>query len=557
MHNDSKQSSASSGVASTASLPPGLWARLKFFLNPIDARYEELRTPGWHWLVLRDFSAGLIVAMMAIPLAMGFAMASGLKPEQGIVGGAIAGLIGALFGGSKYQVYGPTAAFIPVIAGVMIAYTPRFGFESAHGTLVLASIVAGVILMLAGLAGLGKLASLVPHSVVVGFTIGIAVTIALSQVTEVFGLNAGFKLTQHELVELRGKGVSAEVAEKLAGLTDHEFATKSQFLAALGEKLSAEELELCRADVLKLAELKMSPHFSEKLRVIVAHLGEFKGDALLIALITFLITNYLLKISIYIPAPLIAIAAGIGVSYLLHDPELTTIGQKYGSIPTNFFVFTPPTLPAWDADVLLNVAYLVVAIVFVSGVESLLCSRMADRLADNRGTPFNPNKEFWGQGMVQVIVPLLNGFPHTGALARTATNIKLGAATPLAGIFKCVLKLLLAYFLASFLEQVPMACIGGILMWVAFNMVKPAEVKQVLAHNWFHVAIMALTAVMVIITDFLTGVATGMIAYGVLYKFLDTPRPPQTTPREQHDEHADDDHGSPPVEQRQPVPIGH
>ena len=96
---------------------------------------------------------------------------------------------------------------------------------------------------------------------------------------------------------------------------------------------------------------------------------------------------------------------------------------------------------------------------------------------------------------MQIIVPLLNGFPHTGALARTATNIKVGAVTPLAGIFKCVLKLLLAFFLASYLELVPMACIGGILMWVAFNMVKPAEVKQVLAHNWFHVVLMVYTAV--------------------------------------------------------------
>ena len=122
-------------------------------------------------------------------------------------------------------------------------------------------------------------------------------------------------------------------------------------------------------------------------------------------------------------------------------------------------------LPALTRGALFDLVYFVAAIVFVSAVESLLCSRMADRLADNRGTPFNPNKELWGQGLVQIVVPLLNGFPHTGALARTATNIKLGAVTPLAGIFKCVL--LLAAFLARYLETVPMACIGGILMYVA------------------------------------------------------------------------------------------
>src|SRR5687768_7700760 len=146
--------------------PATLLERLKLFCNPFDARYEDLKGDRWYLMVLRDFSAGLIVAMMAIPLAMGFAMASGLKPEQGIVGGAIAGLVGALFGGSKYQVYGPTAAFIPVIAGLMIAYTPRLGFEEAHGTLVLAAMLSGVILMLMGVGQLGRLAKLVPRSIV-------------------------------------------------------------------------------------------------------------------------------------------------------------------------------------------------------------------------------------------------------------------------------------------------------------------------------------------------------------------------------------------------------
>jgi MFS superfamily sulfate permease-like transporter len=168
-----------------------------------------------------------------------------------------------------------------------------------------------------------------------------------------------------------------------------------------------------------------------------------------------------------------------------------------------------------QALLLLDLIYFAFAIVFVSAIESLLCSRMADRLADNRGQPFKPNKELWGQGWVNTIVPLVNGFPHTGALARTATNIKLGAISPLAGIFKCVLKLLLAAFLASFLEKVPMACIGGILMYVALNMVKGEEVKQVLRHNWFHIGLMSYTALMVVVTDFLTGVLTALLIYAV------------------------------------------
>jgi MFS superfamily sulfate permease-like transporter len=148
---------------------------------------------------------------------------------------------------------------------------------------------------------------------------------------------------------------------------------------------------------------------------------------------------------------------------------------------------------------------------------------MADRLADNRKTKFNAEKELWGQGIVQVITPLINGFPCTGALARTATSIKAGAVTPLAGYFKGVLKLLIVLFLARYLEYVPMACIAGILLWVATNMVKPKEIKEIWKHNKFHASLMVYTAVMVPMTDFLTGVLSALIIYAVLVKFLDKP----------------------------------
>ncbi|HJZ57869.1 MAG TPA: SulP family inorganic anion transporter [Gemmataceae bacterium] len=438
-----------------------MWERLKYFLNPIDGRYEDLARGNWYKNVFRDFTAGLIVAMVAIPLAMGFAMASGLKPEHGIVGGAIAGLIGALFGGSKYQVYGPTAAFIPVIAGVMAVYgsTPET-YRAGHAFLVLASILAGAILMLMGLFGLGKYVGWVPHSIVVGFTIGIAVTIALSQVGEVLGLQA-----------------------------------------------------------------KIGYRFFDKVRDVATHLYEWNWRAVALAALTFVVTKYLLKVSVFIPAPLIALGLCSAISTTVWaGTGLMSVRDKFGEIPSNLLVFTPPGLPGpLSGELLFDLVYFAVAIVFVSAIESLLCSRMADRLADNRGQPFNPNKELWGQGWVNTAVPLVNGFPHTGALARTATNIKLGAISPLAGIFKCVLKLVLAAFLAAFLERVPMACIGGILMYVAFNMVKAGEVRQVLGHNRFHVALMLYTAAAVIVTDFLTGVLTAIILYAVLRRFFDHP----------------------------------
>jgi SulP family sulfate permease len=433
--------------------------RLKYFLNPFDARYEDMTRDSWLRVAIRDTSAGLLVAMMAIPMAMGFAIASGLRPEHGILAGAIAGLIGALFAGSKYNVYGPVAALIPTIAGIMEAYrTPDDPF-AGHGFLVLICICSGPVLMLTGLLGWGKIGNMVPHSIVVGFSAGIAVTIAMTQFGEVLGFKAA-----------------------------------------------------------------VSGGFMDKVRIIAENIGQANGSAMFLGLLTFVITRSLLSVSIYIPAPLLALGIGTLLSStVLSNDGLTLVMTKYGKIPTDFLTITPPSLPSWDLAVLGDLAFYALAFAFVCGFESLMAARMADRLAENRGTPYNPNKEFWGQGLIQTFVPLLNGMPLSGALARTATNIKAGALTPLAGIMKCFLKLALAWFLAHYLELVPMACIGGILLWVAFNMVKPKEIAQVWAHNWFHAGLMIYTALMVIFTNFLAGVLSAMVIYAVLFKFLDRP----------------------------------
>jgi MFS superfamily sulfate permease-like transporter/carbonic anhydrase/acetyltransferase-like protein (isoleucine patch superfamily) len=417
--------------------------RLKLFLNPFDGRFEDLRKGDWRLNVVKDFTAGLIVAMIAIPLAMGFAMASGLRPEQGIIGGAVAGLVGALFSGSKYQVYGPTAAFIPVIAGIML--------EHDHAYLVLVSAIAAVILSLMGLFKLGKLVNLVPHSIVVGFTIGIAATIALSQVGEIFGLKP-----------------------------------------------------------------KLGYAFLDKVRGIAEHFGDLNLWALALAVGTLLITKLILRISVFLPAPLLSLAFGATLTAtVLKEQDLALIGTKYGTIPARSWDFTPPDLGALSWANAADLGYAVLAIVFVAAIESLLCSRLADRLAKNSGLPYNPDKELFAQGLVMGLIPLLNGFPHTGALARTATNIKLGAVSPLAGIFKFALKLFIAFYLASSLEQVPMACIAGILLYGAMNMVKGEEIAEVKTHGRAHVALMVYTAVAVVVTDFLTGVLTALALFAV------------------------------------------
>lgn len=437
-----------------------LAARLKRFLNPFDVRYEDMTRQNWPLVALRDTSAGLVVAMMAIPMAMGFAIASGLRPEHGILAGAVAGLVGALFAGSKYNVYGPVAALIPTIAYIMGKYATPEDPYAGHGFLVMICALSGPMLMLVGLLGWGKIGNMVPHSVVVGFSAGIAVVIAMTQAGEILGLKAA---------------VTGSFLDKLAILRDN--------------------------------------------------IGQAKGSSMFLGLMTFMLIRGLLSISLYIPAPLIALGLGTWLGSTLFAADgLNLVKTKYGEIPTDFLQFTPPSIPAMTPSVLGDLLFYALAFAFVCGFESILAARMADRLAENKGTPYNPDREFWGQGMIQLFVPMLNGMPLSGALARTATNIKLGASTPLAGIMKCVLKLLLAYFLADQLELVPMACIGGILLWVAVNMVKVPEIKHVWAESKPHFALMTYTAVMVVAADFLTAVLSATAIYAAGRRWFDAPR---------------------------------
>jgi SulP family sulfate permease len=441
-------------------------SRLRLFFTFWDSRWEDLDRQNWLKTVYQDFSAGLIVAMTAIPMAMGFAMAMGMRPEHGIIAGALACVVGRTFGGSKYQVYGPTAAFIPVIAALIAKYGPASGgeFETAHGFLVLVSIISGIVLIAMGILGFGKYAKLVPNSIIVGFTVGIAVSIALTNFEDILGIES-FKDMLGQDEDIRGG-------------------------------------------------------FFHNIGAAVSNLGMINGWSVLLGVLTFVLAKFLLKISIYIPGPVIAMGtATLLSSTLLADKGIILVKDLYGSIPNNFFQLQLPSMPAMSGEVVLDMIYFVVAIVFVSGVESILCSSMADKLAGNKRTPFNPDKEFFGQGLVQIITPLVQGFPCTGALARTATSIKAGAKTPLAGYFKAVLKLLMAFYLAQYLELIPMACIGGILVWVASNMIKPSEIREVRRLGKFEFAMMLYTAVMVPVTDFLTGVLSALIIYFVV-KYL-------------------------------------
>ncbi|MCD2448987.1 hypothetical protein GO003_001070 [Methylicorpusculum oleiharenae] len=275
-------------VRSSPSQKPGegyghvILQRLKIFNTFLDSRFEDLTRETWVKTTYRDLSAGLIVALTAIPMAMGFAMAMGLRPEQGIIAGALACVIGRTWGGSKYQVYGPTAAFIPIIAALMAKYGEAGGgtFAEAHGFLVFVSVISGVILMLMGIFGLGKYAKLVPNSIIVGFTVGIAVAIALSNFESILGIES--------FSDLLGED------EDLTGGLLHN--------------------------------LTMAYENIDKINLWSVSLG----------LATFVLTKGLLRISIFIPAPLLAIATStLLAATVMSGKGVILVRDIYGSIPNN------------------------------------------------------------------------------------------------------------------------------------------------------------------------------------------------------------------------------
>lgn len=412
------------------------------YLNLFDQRFEDYQHMSWLKAFFRDAMAGLIVALIAIPLGVGFSIASGLRPEQGIVAGAIAGLVGGLFGGSKYQVYGPTAAFITTLASITSNYDAGF--------LTLCTCLAGGIIVLMALGRLGRFFQWVPHAIIVGFTVGIALTIIASQLPEILG-----------------------------------------------------------------ALHKTSPKFLEKMAEIPGMFADANGHTLFLGLLTFVIIRQLYQWSVYIPAPLIALGlCSYIANFIWHDKYIPLVSTKYGEIQANLFMFTPPSLGQADwADVIMPV----LTLVFIAALESLLSARMADRLAHNP-TPYNPNKELFGQGLVNVIVPLFNGFPCTGALARTATNIKVGALSPMASILKGVFVIVLMLGFSTQLNRIPMACVGGLLLFVALNMIKLDEIRQVVRAGYLHVALMAYTAAMTLISDLFIAVSTATLLYLILSK---------------------------------------
>ncbi|TAK38126.1 MAG: STAS domain-containing protein [Lysobacteraceae bacterium] len=402
------------------------------------ARAGLLRREHWAGNIV----AGLIVGVVALPLAMAFAIASGVKPEQGLYTSIIAGAAVALFGGSRIQIAGPTGAFIVILAGVVA----QFGVSG----LLVATLMAGVMLVAMGLARLGAVIRFIPDPVIVGFTAGIAVIIWIGQWQYFFGLPAP-----------AGEAFYDKAWALLQSLPRLHPATTllaagSLLLAVWGPRL---------------------PGMSK------------------------------------VPGPLLAMVAATVAMALWKPDGVATIESTFGAIPRSLPSLQFPAL-SFDLVVLLLPSAFTIAM--LGAIESLLSAVVADGMA---GTKHDSNQELVGQGIANILSPLFGGIAATGAIARTATNIRNGGTSPLAGVVHSVLLVLVLLFLAPLAGQVPLAALAAILWLVAWNMSEARRfLRMVRKAPRADVAILLITFALTILTDLVIAVNIGVIL--AMFQFM-------------------------------------
>ena len=353
----------------------------------------------------RDLGAGVTVGVVALPLAMAFAIASGLSPESGLITAIVAGFLIALLGGSRVQIGGPAGAFIVIVYGILERHGP------AH--LLLATLMSGVLLFAMGLLRLGTLIRFIPVAVVLGFTNGIAVLILLSQLKDFLGLSIANMPADF-------LGIVTRLAQQV-----HTYNP-----AALGLALSSLAVLVCwQFGLPKL--LSNQPRWRTRLALI--------------------------------PASLVALVWASLVAQIWALP-VETIGSRFGGIPQ--------TLPEWrwpdgDLSVMVTLLPSAVTLALLGAIESLLCARVADQLIDDR---HDANQELLAQGIANMVTPLVGGMPATGTIARTMTNVKQGASSPVAGMVHALTLALIMALAASWAVKVPLAALSAILVYVAWNM---------------------------------------------------------------------------------------
>lgn len=387
---------------------------------------------------IADATAGVIVGIVALPLAIAFGIASGVTPEKGIITAIIAGFVISFFGGSRVQIGGPTGAFIIIVYGIVQQY----------GTtgLAIATIMAGIILVIMGIVKFGSLIKFIPYPVVVGFTSGIALLIFSTQVKDFFGLQI--------------------------------------------EKVPAE--------------------FHEKWMVYFETFSTINYNVLGIAMLALLIMIFWPKVTHRIPGSLIAIIVTTVIVIVFKLP-VDTIGSKFGEIPSNL---PSPSFYEIDLSIIKNLIGPATVIAILAAIESLLSAVVADGMI---GGKHRSNMELIAQGMANIIVPIFGGIPATGAIARTATNIKNGGRTPVAGIIHSITLLLIMLFFGSYAKLIPMATLAAILVIVAYNMSEWHAFKSLLKSPKSDIAVLLTTFFLTVIFDLTIAIEIGMVLSVLLF----------------------------------------
>ncbi|MED1791284.1 SulP family inorganic anion transporter [Brevibacillus nitrificans] len=387
----------------------------------------------------KDCVSGFIVAVIALPLGMAFAIASGVKPEYGIYTTIVAGILISLFGGSRFQIGGPTGAFIPILFAIVMQY----GYEN----LLIAGLMAGILLVIMGVLRLGALIQYIPRPVTVGFTAGIAVIIFSGQIVHFLGLR---DIQKHE-------------------------------------------------------------DFLSNMKEIVLHLSTLNIYSITTACICFALILLTPRIFPKVPGSLIGLVISTLVAVLLFEENVATIGSTFGAFPGTLPSFHFPEITLERIQTLLNPA-LVIAL--LGAVESLLSAVVADGMSNQR---HNSNRELIGQGIANIITPLFGGIPATGAIARTATNIRSGAASPLSGVIHGFIVLLILVLFAPYASHIPLASMAPILMLVAWNMSERREFLRILKTKTSDSIVLLITFLLTVFTDLTLAVEVGLVLAILLF----------------------------------------
>ena len=385
-----------------------------------------------------DLTAGIVVGIVALPLAIAFAIASGVTPERGLYTAVIAGFLISALGGSRVQIGGPTGAFVVIVYGIV----QRHGVDG----LLLATLMAGVILIALGLARLGTAIKFIPFPVVTGFTAAIGAIIAVQQLRDAFGLRL--------------------------------------------DRAPAE--------------------FIERIGVYLEHADTANPYAVVLTALTLLIVLLWPRVSHRIPAPFVALIAGTAVTHLLGWP-VETIGSRFGEISA---ALPRPTLPPVSLAAIRELAGPAFAIAALGAIESLLSAVVADGMIGGR---HRSNMELVAQGIANVASPLFGGMPATGAIARTATNIKSGGRTPVAGMIHALVLLLITLFFGRWAALIPLAVLAAIVLVVAWRLSEWKVFANELRAPWSDSAVMLTTFVLTIVVDLSVAIGVGMVLASFLF----------------------------------------